>query len=276
MTTKATITITDPNAQVTPLTGTSIRVMLADDNGWVVGTADEEVSVERGATEYAVPPTNGVFLIHVPAEHDLASRARMYGRGQSAELRIPPVPAPAVAFTDRPVAPPDRTSKAGRQLGDCIEKAGWPKSYADQWQPGGYAESGAEYLVVGLTGDQLARCEHTPDGEYDFTPITPIPSSTRPQYLIDEGSQFLAPDGFHRFVVGSVPDGAKTMTVTTADGAAHPATVRGGVWVVLLPAVNPNGSGGDVNQATIESVTVRDAAGEVRYDGPPAPVKIGK
>ena len=272
MTTKATVTVTDPDAELTPVPGTSYAVALADDTGWVVGTAPSgaQVFVERNGAEFGVPPTNGVFLIHVAAEHDLASRVRMDDK------QIPAVPAPAVESTDRPMPPPDRTSKAGRQLGDCIDKAGWPKWYADQWQPGGYAESGAQYLVVGISEGQLGRCAHTSAGDYDFIPIDPLPASPTPRYLTDEESWFLAPDGLHRFVVGSVPDHAKTMIVRTADGVAHPATVSGGVWVVLLPAVNSNGSGGDPDPATIESVTVQDAAAKVVYDGPPALIKIGK
>ena len=261
MTTPATVTVTDPNAEITPVAGTSIRVALADDNGWVAGTAPgNEVSVERNGAIFSGLQPGGVFLIHVDAERDLASRVRLMSGTSAEELRIPSVPAPAVERTDRPLPAPDRASKAGRQLGACIDEAGWPKSYADQWQPGAYAEFGQWYVVAATTaGGQYGICFHAPpsassDGRYHFIPMNPVPASAKPQFFGAESSIY-GDLGDRELVVGSVPTGAATVTVWAQSGRLA-ADVRGGLWAAVVPM-------------PIDSVVIEDARGNVLYDGPP-------
>jgi DNA-binding transcriptional LysR family regulator len=243
------------------VTGTTTRVLLVDDNGWVLGTTSgSDVTVDQGDYGVGVETPDGVFLIHLDAMSDLESHLRVQvGDGQKA---IPAVPAPAVERTDRPLPAPDRASADGRRLGECLDRAGWPKSYADLWQPVAYVKHGGSFAMLAVSAGQYGLCTDI-QGRYRFVPMDTLPTATEPQELLRYGSTIVpGPGGHHMFVAGTVAPAAKAMTVRTSDGDTLAAAVRNGMWVAAIPT------------GPLASVLVKDANGKTLYDGPP--VEVGK
>ncbi|TDP97279.1 hypothetical protein [Labedaea rhizosphaerae] len=284
MTTKATVTVTDPNAKVAVVPGTRTRVALVDDNGWILAVGIDPnatgVMVSTGqGYEVGAPAVDGMLVIQVEPRRDLEANARFVGDNRveyDVPKKIPPVPAPAVELVDRPLPAPDRTSADGKRLGNCLANTGWTKAYADQWQPGVSVEDGQWYAELATSKDQFGLCVHTEhagrQGQFDFSPLAPVPATTKPRYLLLDRSTYAVGHGFHQFAVGTAPTGAQAVTVTTNDGTAHPAVVHDGLWAVVLPATDPDQAPAQV-PSTVKSVMVKDAAGVVIYDGPPVVVR---
>lgn len=265
---KTTVTVTDPAAHVSTVPGTSVRVMLADDLGFVVGTVDGakgDVGVDfvqgNGA---GVPAENGTFIVHLDAQHDLVAKI-VITQGGSDPAQIPAVPAPAVTVVDRPLPPPDRSSENGERLGECLDKAGWPKAFADDWQPGAVLRRGDSYAQLAVSAGTYGLCTHLAGSgadSYRFVPMDALPTDRQPTQLGPGSAKNTSPADDWPLTLGTVPPRATAMTVETADGTHHTASVHGGTWALELAVADGS------DETTITSVTVRDTHGAILYKGP--------
>lgn len=212
------------------------------------------------------------------AEHDLGSRVRMNG------MQIPEVPAPLINFVDRPLPAADHKTEFGQEFSECIDKAGWPKYYADQWHAYAITSHGNWTLLVGASGNQLATCEYTKHGttgkDYSFVPMDPMPVSAKPQMLDTPPSLiFKGPktEAYHQFLVGTIPSDGKRLVVTFGDHTTCTATLMNGLWLMHIKAVDsPDYSPEEQQERAITKVTVEDARGKVIFDGPPVIIPAAK
>ena len=84
------------------------------------------------------------------------------GAGPPGNVDLPPAPAPLLSVTDRPDAA-DRTSPAGRALGDCLADADEVIPDAAAYRPGPLVAEDGYQVVLGRRGDRVIVCTREPD-----------------------------------------------------------------------------------------------------------------
>ncbi|AIJ22912.1 hypothetical protein [Amycolatopsis methanolica] len=160
-TTATTVTVSDPAAEPAYAAGSRTGLLLYTGTGLAAGVADPswpriELSLPDGLgiTVEPVTPETGVltaFTATDPATTTLWAGMSVQGQQTrpGPRVELPPAPAPLVSVIDRPG---DRTSPAGRALGECLAALPAPPTDADGYQPGSLLEHGPYRVVLGQRG----------------------------------------------------------------------------------------------------------------------------
>lgn len=170
-TTGTTVTLSDPGATPAYAPGTHAGLLLQSATGLVGGVVDpawpqadlaSKTARSQGASGLGFSPVSRqftAFVRTVPAKTELA-----IGGGPSARpmVTLPAAPAPLLAVTDHP-EPADRTSAAGRALGDCLADAEEVIPDAAAYRPGPLVAEDGDQVVMGRRGDRVIVCTREPD-----------------------------------------------------------------------------------------------------------------
>ncbi|WP_158896228.1 hypothetical protein [Amycolatopsis anabasis] len=242
-TTATTVTVSDPNAPLTYVAGTSTAALLMSPTGFLAGVSDEPgpvpLSVEHhrpgglSGAGVVARPVDGMFLW---AGTPNSSAATFTTSG--APLVAPP---PALRVVDRPTPGVDRTSDLGRSLGDCLSGSSYQIPDPESFQPTATLTAGPTTVIAGRFGDRVVFCavdkrESKPSyhaEEMNFLAGSPLLSGR----ALFEGIN-RTPQGYGQFVAGGlVPADTARMTVAR-QGGRQPLTpvVTAGTFLVLLPA----------------------------------------
>ncbi|MEV7091510.1 hypothetical protein AB0M80_01585 [Amycolatopsis sp. NPDC051045] len=184
---------------------------------------------------------------------------------------LPPAPPPLLSVVDRPVTA-DRTSAAGRALGDCLAAAeleAIPDAAA--YAPGPLLETDEYRVVSGRYGNRLVVCTTEPDYRRPgraksrafadpFGPQAP-PAHTLPVDTLGHPQTGAPPGKARRPFAAALPTTAVKATIDFGIGASVEADVVDGMVVVWAPANI------QVLPETKVHVQARDARGGVVYDG---------
>ncbi|WP_410569192.1 hypothetical protein [Amycolatopsis sp. cmx-4-61] len=277
-TTDTTVTLSDPEATPAYVPGTRTGLLLHSATGMVGGVlapdgddgylGAETEDGESSLSQLFVSPITRQFVGVTRA--DPARTTLTLGKPMQPGVTLPAAPPPLLAVTDRPVTA-DRTSGAGRALGDCLAAAELeaipdPAAYA----PGPLLETDEYRVVVGRYGDRFVVCTTEPDYQRPGkTRARAFPSGPPPQappaypLRVDTlGRRPGAPPATDRRpVAAALPESAATAVIDFGSGARTEAHVVAGMVVVWAPEdikISP--------EAKVH-VTARDAKGAVVYDG---------
>lgn len=169
--TETTVTLSDPAAAPAYAPGSRSGLLLHSATGLAAGVVDpawpqadfglKTAGGSSGSWSVDASPVSRqfvVFTLTVPAKAELTIGG---GPGARPELSLPAAPAPLLSVTDRP-APADRTSAAGRALGDCLGAAEEAIVDAAAYQPGPLLTEQSYQVVLGRLGDRVVACTTEP------------------------------------------------------------------------------------------------------------------
>ncbi|GHE84779.1 hypothetical protein GCM10017786_15740 [Amycolatopsis deserti] len=171
-TTATTVTVSDPGAAPASAPGSRTGLLLRTGTGLVAGVADPswpriELSLADGlgVTVEPVTPRTGVFTAFTATDPATPLWAGMSVEGQTTRpgprAELPPAPAPLVSVVD---VPGDRSSPAGRALGECLAALPEPLDGADGYQPGGMLDNGPYRVVLARSAEHTVACVTGPAG----------------------------------------------------------------------------------------------------------------
>ncbi|WP_410602502.1 hypothetical protein [Amycolatopsis sp. lyj-90] len=279
-TTLTTVTLSDPNAAPTYVPGTRTGLLLQSATGLTGGVLDPalrgaglafQAEDSGGGDAVEASPLTQQFVSFTwtdPAKTQLS----VYEPVGATTTSLPPAPAPLLSAVDRPVAPADRTSPAGRALGACLSGAVDAVSDVAGYQPGALLDKDGYQVVLGRFGDRSLAC-------------TTVPDPRRPGRLkmrVYQDHFELPPEQPRRILIqtlGGVEDGgdransrapiagtrlpATAVTVTLDFGAGLTSTtdVVDGTFVAFVPK-----EVSDPFQPEVRT-RARDANGTVVFDG---------
>ncbi|RZQ61968.1 hypothetical protein [Amycolatopsis suaedae] len=293
VTTRTTVTVSDPGATPGYAPGTRTGVLLASANGIVAGVADpgwDEVMVHAfhaggSSAEGGIPVGEGLFATAVSERPEGTTYAvAPYREAQpnpAGPVNLPPAPAPLVSIEDRPVAPVDRVSEAGRFLGDCLAKSRRPVSDPQSYEPGVLLSKGYGRLVTGRADGAWVTCAEglsmaTTDVNVREQHAMTLPLGDGPPVRViayDTVNITATPGGegnamAEEVITGVVPAGATRMTLAFGDRAPVEVAVANGSFALWQPenvrVPGPNNS----SDLPPMHAKVYDGAGKLLYDGP--------
>jgi hypothetical protein len=186
------------------------------------------------------------------------------------ELNLPTAPPALVAVVDRPDPPADRTSAAGRFLGECIANADDAVLDPASWRPLVLEGTAPNRFVLARSGDQLATCSsgiyRGPNGttvNYWFlrssrplTPNKPIRFSYGTSYPTD-------PSGDNQTVIflGLLRADVTSVEIIAPNGTPRSVTIVDGTFSTEFAGANwPDMPG--------FTIVLRDRSGGQLYRGP--------
>ncbi|GLY70658.1 hypothetical protein [Amycolatopsis taiwanensis] len=263
-TTSTMVTMSDPNAKPAYATGTRTALLLYTSTGLAAGVADpawDRVELDRpdglGISVSDVTKASHQFTSFTltdPATTQLCARLQDNGTTRSNNgkasinwscAKLPSPPAPLFSIVDRPG---DRSSRAGRALGECLAGFAQPPADQDAYQPGVLLEDGPYQVVLGRTAAHTVACTTEPDSSspsgrsHRLYQDTFIGQSIPVRRLSVPG---LGKDGAKVPFVGIVPPSGASMIADFAFGKPVDITVADGTFGIWLPAgakpVYPNG-----------------------------------
>lgn len=278
-TTRTTVTVSDPNGALTYASGTKTAALLVSADGVYAGVMDprwtkmESVEASKGNLGSGGGPglfAGGMFVDfseYAPAYARYTVRQTGPGRAPHPELDLPPAPAALVAMVDRPDPPPDRTSAAGKFLGECIANSWAPVVDPASWQPVVLAGAAPNRFVLARSGDRMATCTAASDSPgYRFlpalrplTPNRPIQYSYGVSYATNPSGKYqsLLFFGLLRSDVATVEIIAPDSTPRSVDvvHGTFSAEFAGQTWVAIprFTAVLRDKSGRELYRGRIET-----------------------
>ncbi len=277
-TTETTVTLSDPGATPAYTPGTRTGLLLFSATGMAGGilAPGGEGSYLDAETEGGESSMSRISFSPVTRQFtgvtrsDPARTTLSIGKPMEPGVRLPAAPPPLLAVVDRPVTA-DRTSPAGRALGDCLAAAEMeaipdPAAY----EPGPSLDADGYRVVLGRRGDRFVVCTTEPDYRRPGkTRVRALPSGPPPQappaypLIVDTlGRETGAPPATDRRpFAAAVPATATTAVVGFGSEGSVEAPVVAGMVVVWDP------ENVKVAPETTVHVTARDAKGAVVYDG---------
>jgi hypothetical protein len=189
---------------------------------------------------------------------------------RSEKYVLPEAPPPLLSVVDRPVTA-DRTSTAGRALGECLAAADEVLPDAAAYAPGPLLASDGYRVVLGRRGDRVVVCTTEPDYQRpgktksrvypDFVP-KPAPPVRLLQVNTLGATEAGGEPGKSRTPYAvAVPENAAKTTIDFGLGKPVDAEVVDGMALTWIPK-----EVGVVPDVKVH-VVVRDARGAVLYDG---------
>ncbi|MEU4520919.1 hypothetical protein AB0F52_19720 [Amycolatopsis sp. NPDC024027] len=278
-TTETTVTLSDPEATPAYAPGTHTGLLLYSATGMAGGILgpDGDGSYLDARTEGGDSSVSQTFVSPITRQFvgvtrsDPARTTLTIGKPRQPGTTLPAAPPPLLSAVDRPVTT-DRTSSAGRALGDCLAAAELevvPDAAA--YAPGPLLETDDYLVVLGRHGDRFVVCTTEPDYRRPGkTRVRAFPSGLPPEkpqaspLIVDTlgHPQTGAPPGVaRRPFAAALPVTAATAVVDFGSGASTETHVVDGMVVVWAPA-NIR-----IELATKVHVTARDARGAIVYDG---------
>ncbi|WP_020673488.1 hypothetical protein [Amycolatopsis nigrescens] len=268
-TTRTTVTVSDPNAAPAYIGGTKTGAVMFSPNGVISAVLDPSWQVVGYRVETAAGSSSGTpvpFGDHLLVQrtgYRLATAKITLGKDLSpgGQLALPPAPPPAVSVTDRPVTPPpDRSSAAGRFLGECLAKAQNLVADPDRFQPGPLLTVGGSELVTSNDGDIALVCSSPPAGDRGPTlDVRSLPRDAAP-VRATLFNPVGAVGGSGNIIGGATPPEATRMTVRFGQGAMLEVPISHGAFGLEMP----EHTGFDLPELTAK---VYDATDRVLYDG---------
>ncbi|MGV9363023.1 hypothetical protein [Amycolatopsis sp. NPDC003731] len=277
-TTETTVTLSDPAATPAFTPGTRTGLLLHSATGMVGGilAPGGEGSYLDAETEGGESSMSRISFSPVTRQFtgvtrsDPARTTLSIGKPMEPAVRLPAAPPPLLAVVDRPVTA-DRTSAAGRALGDCLAAAEMeaipdPAAY----EPGPLLDSDGYRVVLGRRGDRFVVCTTEPDyrrpGKSRVRALPSGPSPEKPPafpLIVDTlGRETGGPPATDRRpFAAALPATATTAVVDFGSEGRIEAHVVAGMVVVWDP------ENFKVSPETKVRVTARDAKGAVVYDG---------
>ena len=279
-TTATTVTLSDPGATPAYVPGTRTGLLLHSPTGVVAGVVDagSAHAFLGSRTEDGENMSQSIRSSPVTGQFVAMTRSALWTT--TLTLETPPAPGGTVLPTpppwlvmavDRP-ATADRTSPAGRALGECLALAEMEVvPDAEAYAPGPVLEADGYRVVLGRHDGRVVVCAAQPDRQrpgktkyrayLDFTgPQTP-PART---LIVDTlgGTESEAEQGkARRPFVAALPTAAAEVTIDFGIGTSTTTAVIDGMvatWVPRNIHLDP--------QAMVH-VQARDAQGKVVYDG---------
>ena len=279
-TTLTTVTLSDPNAVPTYVPGTRTGLLLQSATGLIGGVLDP---AWRGAgLSFQAEDSGGgdvaeaSLLTHQfvsftwtdPAKTQLS----VYEPVGATTASLPPAPAPLLSAVDRPIAPADRTSPAGRALGTCLSGAADAVSDVAGYRPGALLDKDGYQVVLGRLGDRSLACTTVPDprragrlkmrvyqDHFELPPEQPRTIPMQPLGGVEDGGD--RANARTPFAGTRLPSTAVTVTCDFGAGPTSTSDVVDGTFVVFVPK--------EVNDPFPRGVHVqaRDAKGTVVFEG---------
>ncbi|MFB9683054.1 hypothetical protein [Amycolatopsis plumensis] len=278
-TTGTTVTLSDPAATPAYAPGSRSGLLLRSATGLVGGVLDPgwkkasfAVLTPRGSSgnDLEASPVSRQFAAFTRVASDQARFALIdTGAGPPRQVDLPAAPAPLLAVTDRP-EPADRTSTAGRVLGDCLADAEEAVPDAAAYRPGPLLQEDGYQVIMGRRGDRVIVCTREPDYQR--------PGRTQARAYPDlMGDRRAAARHLSVSTLGATEAGGEPGRSRTPFAAVVPSTAAGvsvgfgggmsaegvvvdGMFVVWVPKERP-WTGVTVN------VVARDVRGAVVYEG---------
>jgi hypothetical protein len=277
-TTETTVTLSDPDATPAYAPGTRSGLLLHSATGLVGGVVDPAWPQANLSTKL-LHSSSGSSLGFSPVSRQFVALTRTapdrtqlaIGDGAAGRPRtalLPAAPAPLLSTTDRP-DPADRTSPAGRALGDCLADAEEVIPDGVTYRPGPLLVEDGYQVVLGRRGDRVVVCTREPDyrrpGETraraypDLVADRQVPARALTVSALGGSASDAAPEP-HPIFAASVPLTAKQVGIEFGGGAGADAVATDGMVVVWLPTgrFQPDPQG---------HVKAWDAHGTVVYDG---------
>jgi hypothetical protein len=277
-TTETTVTLSDPAATPAYAPGTRTGLLLQSATGLVGGVLDPAWS--KASLAVTTPRgSSGNELEASPVSHQFAAFTRVRpaaprlaladtGAGLPRQVDLPGAPAPLLAVTDRP-EPADRTSPAGRALGDCLADADEVVPDSAAYRPGPLLQDDDYQVVTGRRGDRVIVCTREPDyqrpGETqarvypDLVENRQAPARVLRVSTLGAGESG-APAGKARNpVVVVLPAAATGAALIFGPGSEAEVTVVDGMALAWLPT--------DTSPDAEVHIQAWDAKGIVVYDG---------
>ncbi|WIY03565.1 hypothetical protein QRX60_06840 [Amycolatopsis mongoliensis] len=279
-TTATTVTLSDPGATPAYAPGTRVGLLLHSPTGVVAGVVDAGSAPPflDSRTESGDNMSQSIRPSTVTGQFVAMTRAALWTTTLS--LENPPAPGGTVLPTpppwlvmvvDRPVTA-DRTSPAGRALGECLAAAEMevvPDAAA--YAPGPVLEADGYRVVLGRHDERVVVCATQPDRKrpgktkstsyLDFTGPQPPPART---LIVDTlgGTESEAEQGkARRPFTAALPTTATKATIDFGIGTSVEADVVDGMVATWVPQ--------NIHLDPLAKVHVRarDAQGKVVYDG---------
>ncbi|PRY39648.1 DNA-directed RNA polymerase specialized sigma24 family protein [Umezawaea tangerina] len=261
-TTPTTATVSDPDAA--PATGTS--AVLVSREGVVAGVTDVDWrlvgldgSGPNGVVAVRAETSDHLFVARTGVNPTgVAMTISETGSQDPTAVRVLTAPTtPAVVASDRPDGPaPDRTSEAGRALGDCLARSAVPLPDPDSYQTGAAVTYPGGAVVLGRSSSSLVTCESTGDTATAVRVL--LVHSSAPAVVRD--ARFVGDGGIA--IGGELAPEVATVEIGTDDEPLRPAAVAGGTFAAVLRAevsASPTSSG------AVHAVA-RDATGAVLFE----------
>ncbi|TCO65754.1 hypothetical protein [Actinocrispum wychmicini] len=226
-------TLSSPDADPVYAPGTRTAAMLTTNAGTVAGVVDPSwpdmrvrvVGRYQDDIEGRAVQQDGLFVYpsYLSAVDDRVTV------GQDGDPRIPLPPAPQPYGVVNPsYSSSDRSSTAGRHLGDCIAKSGEPDS--DGWSPAATVQANDERLILAVNPAGVGACLQQAQGSRFMPYVSRAVSAAKPELL-----SLTATVGGRQVVAGILPQGAADMRLTLADGTTLDADVDRDTFAALLP-----------------------------------------
>lgn len=275
-TTGTTVTLSDPAATPAYAPGSRSGILLHSATGLVGGVVDpawtrpvvkaEVPDRQSGSADLDFSPVTRQFVMFT---RNAPARTRLtIGDGQGTPLVLPPAPEPLLSVTDRPTGA-DRTSAAGRALGDCLAASDEVLPDAGAYRPGPTLEADDYRVVMGRWEDRVVVCTTEPDYQHpgatraraypDLIGNRRVPARALRVDTLGGAESGAAPGKARTPVPLALPATADRATLDFGSGATAEAGVADGMALVWLPTwLRPD--------MTVH-VVARDAQGKVVYDG---------
>ncbi|MEU0531692.1 hypothetical protein [Amycolatopsis tolypomycina] len=277
-TTDTTVTLSDPGAAPAYAPGTRTGLLLHSATGAVGGVLapggdgsflqTETEGGSSGLTEVFSSQVTRQFVV-LTQTAPAATRIAIGKSGQPS-VPLPAAPPPLLAVVDRPVAA-DRTSPAGRALGDCLAAADFEAlPDAAAYAPGPLLEADGYRVATGRHGARTVVCTTEPDYQRpgrtkSRAALDEPPPEATPAYSLMVGTLGAVEAGGERGksrtpFAAALPATATIATVDFGAGSSVDAPVAEGLLAVWVPK-------GQYEPGRLVRVVARDARGAVVYDG---------
>ncbi|WP_326568275.1 hypothetical protein VSH64_41990 [Amycolatopsis rhabdoformis] len=250
-TTLTSVTVSDPAAKPVPVPGTRSTVLLRTADGLIAGVADPAwhaisaapagalILPDSATPAWWISPVTHQFVAFTDAGPDVpVTLGPLNTTGASADALVT-APAPLVTTVDRP-APAERTSVAGKFLGECL--AGSPLQLPDRdaWVAGAHLGWNGREIVVARLGSRVISCSARP---YPGKPGRTYYNIDPDQQMLKPGlgggmfAQVLAPvketgEPEQSALVGGLPENVTRVSVTYPGGRHVDAVVAHGTFAV--------------------------------------------
>ena len=278
-TTETTVTLSDPSFEPTTVPGANFELLFHSATGTVGGILGPGTEGAFLATHTQGGQSSSQDIKFSPVSRQFVVMTRTDPARTTLTLANPPepngfvlpeAPPPLLSVVDRPVIA-DRTSPAGRALGECLAAAEEVLPDAAAYVPGPLLETGGYRVVLGRRGDRVIVCTTEPDHrrpgktksrvypDFVLRPVPPVRVlGVSTLGGVEDGGE---PGKSRTPYAVAVPVNAAKATVDFGVGAAVEAEVSDGMALTWIPKEL-----GVVPDVKVH-VVVRDARGTILYDG---------
>ncbi|QKV76323.1 hypothetical protein [Amycolatopsis sp. Hca4] len=277
-TTETTVTLSDPSAAPATVPGVNFQLLFHSATGVVgglLGPGAEGASLESrtedgdaASQDIRFSPVSRQFVAMTLTD-PARTKLTLSNPPEQKGVELPEAPASLISVVDRPVTA-DRTSPAGRALGECLAAAEEVVPDAAGYAPGPLLDADGYQVVPGRRGDRVVVCTTEPDHQRpgksrfrlypDLTPrpVAPV-RALRVSTLgaVEAGGE---PGKSRTPFVLALPLTAAKAAVDFGTGSSVEADVVDGMASTWIPKERY------VPDATAR-VVARDAKGAVVYDG---------